>query len=54
MVTVNDLKKLIADLPGDATVRGYEGEGGAWIVVDRGEETLLAINTDTGEVRREG
>jgi hypothetical protein len=53
MLTIADLKKLLADVPDDATIRAYEGEGGCWLVIERGDETIMSINTDTGEVRYE-
>lgn len=34
MVTVSELQEWLKGFPPDARVRGYEGEGGAWIVVD--------------------
>jgi hypothetical protein len=48
---ITDLKKILNDMPADATIRAYEGEGGAWLVIERGNETIMSINTDTGEVR---
>jgi hypothetical protein len=51
MPTVADLKKILDDMPTDATIRAYEGEGGAWLVIERGDKTILSINTDTGGVR---
>ena len=48
LITVETLRAWLASLPHDARVRGYEGEGGSWIVVDLedGEESL---NTDEDE-----
>jgi hypothetical protein len=50
MLTIADLKKILADVPDDATVRAYDGFEGTLIVIERGDETIMSINTDTGEV----
>jgi hypothetical protein len=50
-MNIADLKKILADLPDDATVRAYDGFEGTLTVVERGDETIVSINTDTGEVR---
>jgi len=33
-LTIGILKEAIKDLPDYYTVRGYEGEGGAWIIIE--------------------
>lgn len=45
-ITVRELKEFLAPIDDDFTVRGYEGEGGSWIVVDTDpREPPLEINT---------
>lgn len=46
-MTVKELKVWLEQLPDNANVRGYEGEGGSWIIVDdrvTGEE-LASVPT---------
>jgi hypothetical protein len=38
VLTVGYLRDKLKDLPDNYEVRGYEGEGGAWIIIEKPEE----------------
>jgi hypothetical protein len=46
-MTVDELMAGLTALPGDAFVRGYEGEGGSWVVVEKDGKTLAQFRCDS-------
>lgn len=46
MVTITKLLDWLKQFPPESNVRGYEGEGGAWIVVDLPDGSEDAIHTE--------
>jgi hypothetical protein len=51
-LTLKHLREATKDLPGDLIVRGYEGEGGSWVIVEQPHkfcETVIEFNTDYEE-----
>ena len=38
ILTVGYFRDKLKDLPDNYEIRGYEGEGGAWVIVEKPEE----------------